>query len=336
MNKHHRKIILGLGILLPLICLAALVSGVFRIPPQEVVGILTGRLFGTPPPGGPAATVVLDVRLPRILTALAVGLGLAAAGTVFQGLFRNPLVEPYILGVSSGAAFGAALSIVYGAAFLPLRLSSFLFGLAALGLAFAAARRRGTVPVINLILAGVVINSLFTAGLSFLKMTAGARELRELTFWLMGGFYASDWQTVRLLMVQVLPGVLILWSFGWKLNVLSAGEEEAVTLGIRVTLLRTVLMALAAYITSLCVSAVGIIAWVGLVIPHICRMLTGPDHRALIPASALMGAGFLVFCDTLARVLTDGEIPVSIITAVTGAPYLFFLIRTNRRIGFAS
>ncbi len=127
-----------------------------------------------------------------------------------------------------------------------------------------------------------------------------------------------------------------MWSFGWKLNVLSAAEEEAVTLGLRVTLLKTVLMGLAAYITSLCVSAVGIIAWVGLIIPHIARMLIGPDHRRLIPAASLLGAVFIVFCDTLTRVLTDGEILISIITAVTGAPYLFFLIRTNRRIGFAS
>jgi len=336
MISGRKKIILMLGILLPVICLVALVSGAYRIPAGVVFEILGEYFCGATPPCGPAATVVLDVRLPRVLTAVAVGLGLAASGTVFQGLFRNPLVEPYILGVSSGAAFGAALSIVCGAAFFPLQLSSFLFGLAAMGLAITAALRKSTVPVVNLILAGVVINSLFTAGLSFLKMTAGARELRELTFWLMGGLYAADQQTVRLLMLQVVPGVLFLWSFGWKLNVLAAAEEEAVTLGLRVTVLRTVLMGLAAYITSLCVSAVGIIAWVGLVIPHIARMLTGPDHRRLIPAASILGAVFLVFCDTLARVLTDGEIPISIITAVTGAPYLFFLIRTNRRIGFVS
>lgn len=331
--KRSRPLIFAvLGGLVLLVCLAALVSGAYRVPAGEVFRLL---FFPLSPGSGSAATVILDIRLPRLFTALLVGLGLSVSGTVFQGLFRNPLVEPYILGVSSGAAFGAALSIVLSAAVFPLHLTSFVCGMGAMALALLAAGRRGTLPIVNLILAGVVINSLFSAGLSFLKLTAGARELRELTFWLMGGLYVADRHTAGLLAVQVLPAALVIWSQGWKLNVLSAGEEEALTLGLRVKFLRGLLMILAAYVTSLCVAAVGIVAWVGLMMPHIARMLIGPDHRVLIPASALLGAGFLTLCDTLARTVTGGEIPVSIITAFLGAPYLLFLIRTNRRVGFA-
>jgi iron complex transport system permease protein len=283
-----------------------------------------------------AAMIVWQIRLPRILLAIAVGVALAAAGAVFQACFRNPLVEPYILGVSAGSAFGAALGIVFPQFFLSIQLLAFLFGAVAVFSAYGLATVRGETPIVTLILAGVIIGSIGMALVSILKYISDDTALREIVFWYMGGFYYASWTDVTIILPVVLLGVLVLWRMGWKLNVLSMGEEESRSLGVHPERYKLFLVVIATLITALSVSAVGIIAWVGLMMPHAARALLGPDHRYMIPMAALMGAIYLIWCDTLARTMTSAEIPVGIITSITGAPYLIYLLRTKGKSIFGA
>ena len=279
-------------------------------------------------------TIIWDIRVPRIILAVSVGGALAIAGAVFQGVFRNPLVEPYILGVSSGAAFGAALGIVFPAVFISIQVSAFAFGALAVTLAYLLAHNRGETPVVTLILAGVIIGSVFSAFVSLLKYLADDTALREIVFWLMGGFYYATWDDVRLLVPVVFLSFIVLWALGWKLNVLSMGDDEARGLGVNPEKYKFIVVALATAITAFAVSLVGIIAWVGLMMPHAARMLLGPDNRFVIPASLMMGGCYLIVCDTLARTLTTAEIPVGILTSILGAPYLCYLLRSKGRVIF--
>ena len=274
-------------------------------------------------------TIIWDIRLPRVLLAIIVGAALATSGAVFQGCFRNPLVEPYILGVSSGAAFGAALGIVYPHIFFSIQISAFIFASIAVIAAYTLARTRGQTPIVTLILGGIIIGSIFSALVSILKYTANDSSLREIVFWLMGGFYYATWDDVAIIVPIVSLSFLVLWMYGWKLNILSMGDEEAQALGINPEKSKMIVIALATLITAVAVSTVGIIAWVGLMMPHATRMILGPDHRFVIPSAAMLGGIYLIICDTLARTLTTSEIPVGIITSILGAPYLFYLLRTK-------
>ncbi len=279
-------------------------------------------------------TIIWNLRLPRMLLAVAVGAGLAAAGAVFQGCFRNPLVEPYILGVSSGAAFGAALGIVFPAFGLSVQVSAFIFGMAAVMGAYSLGRIRGETPVVALILAGVIIGSVFSALVSSLKYVAHDTALREIVFWLMGGFYYTTWTDVFTVFPVVFVCFSLQWALGWKLNILSMGDEEARALGIHPEQYKLVLISLATLCTAVSVATVGIVAWVGLMMPHAARMVLGPDNRWVIPAAAMLGGIYLLVCDTLARTLTTAEIPIGILTSLLGAPYLFYLLRTKGRSAF--
>lgn len=272
-------------------------------------------------------TVIWEIRLPRIILAVFVGIALAIAGTVYQGCFRNPLVEPYILGVESGAAFGAALAIVIPTFFLSLQLSAFIFGILAVFGAYFLARIRGETPVVTLILSGVIIGSVFSALVSILQYISTDAALRQIVFWLMGGFYYTTWEDVFYIIPVVLICFFTIWILSWKLNVLSMGDDEAKTLGVNPERFKAIFILLATLATAMCVSAVGVIAWVGLMMPHAARMILGPDHRYMLLAAAFLGAIYLVICDTLARSLTTSEIPVGIITSLIGAPYLIYLIR---------
>ncbi|GAB7014990.1 FecCD family ABC transporter permease [Methanogenium cariaci] len=279
-------------------------------------------------------TVVWNLRVPRILLDVLVGGALAIAGAVFQGVFRNPLVEPYILGVSSGAAFGAALGIVFPAIFFSIQLSAFAFGSMAVAMAYFLARVRGETPIVTLILAGVIIGSIFAALVSLLKYMADDTALREIVFWLMGGFYYVTWDDVFLLGPVVFFCFIVLWALSWKLNILSMGDEEARTLGVNPEKYKFIVIVLATAVTAISVSIVGIIAWVGLMMPHASRMIFGPDNRFVIPASLMMGGFYLIVCDTLARTLTSSEIPVGILVSIIGAPYLCYLLRNKGGVIF--
>lgn len=326
-------LIVSLGFLI-IGMIVAVTRGSFNIPIMDVFRAIIYKLGIGIVPSLDNEIVVWQIRLPRIFLSVIVGVALATAGTTYQGVFRNPLVEPYLLGVSSAAAFGAAISIVLHLSFLSMQLTSFAFGMIAMIFAYSLATVKKETPLINLILSGIIVSAIFSAGLSYLKMTAGYRELRDLVFWLMGGFYTAKWVDVGLLSVLITISFILLWSLAWKLNVLTMGDQEAQSLGVSVTKIKAVSIVLSTFITSIAIGTVGIIAWVGLVIPHMARMTIGPDHRYLIPTSAIMGGLFLVICDTLARTLTFGEIPISILTSVIAAPYLIILVRKNRNLYF--
>ena len=279
-------------------------------------------------------TVIWEIRFPRILLAILAGVALATSGAVYQGAFRNPLVEPFILGVSAGASLGAALGIVYPQFFLNVQLGAFVFALLAVGLAYIVSRTEGKTPIVTLIIAGVIISSLFQAVVSILKYVADDKALRAIVFWTMGGFSYASWNDIRLLTPLILACFGILWFLSWKLNVLSMGDDEARTLGINPDIFKLILIVVATLMTAVAVSAVGTIAWVGLLMPHALRMMLGPDNRFVIPGSAILAGVFLLLCDTLARSLTNAEIPISIITSILGAPFLFHLLRTKGRYHF--
>ncbi len=319
-------------------CLAAallwaLLAGTYDVSLDEVRRIIWAHVSGNADPGLPKVreVIVWRIRMPRLLLAALSGMALAVSGAAYQGCFRNPLVEPYILGVSSGAACGAALAILYPGLLPPVRVSAFCAALTAVSLTGLMARSRGTTPPVALVLSGIIVGALFTAGVGIMKYLAADTQLREITFWMMGGFHYSGWADTQETAVLALPAMLCIWLLAWKLNVLSLGDEDARSLGVNPGLLRRLLVVLATICAAACVASSGIIGWVGLMAPHAARMLFGPDNRWVIPGSALLGAVYLLFCDTLARTLGQAEIPISILTSVLGAPYLLWLLRTKGR-----
>ena len=340
-----RVLLLAAALLCLVLMVFSITQGSYGMTVGQVVRTIGSGLGLCEPTTDPMhQTIVWTVRLPRVLMAALCGMGLSLAGGVFQGVFRNPLVEPYILGVSSGAACGAALSILLAGTGLLAGLPTggllsagglaFLFSLLAMGLAYSIATVNSETPLVNLILAGTVISSVFTALLNLLKMLANDGALREITFWLMGGFYNASWSKALGMFPVVLGCLLVFRGLGWRLNVLSMGENEAKSMGLATGWLKFLALGLATLLTAVCVSQAGIISWVGLMMPHMARMLAGPDHRTLLPLSAFLGGGFLVLCDTLARTLTLGELPISILTSLLGAPYVIYLLRKNRQVYF--
>ncbi|WDP93249.1 MAG: iron ABC transporter permease [Desulfobacter sp.] len=323
-----------LGVMVAAMACLCMGMGAKPIAPALVGKTLSAHIFGVPDMGAiPPVyhTIIWNIRMPRALLAIMTGICLAASGAVFQGCFKNPLVEPYILGISSGAAFGAALGIIFPSFFMSVQVLAFGFGFLAVGMAYTMARSRGETPLVSLVLSGIITGSVFAALVGIIKYLARDEALREIVFWLMGGFYYAGWHDVRLICPIALGGFFILWAAGWKLNILSMGDREARALGVDPEKNKLLLIGLATLMTAAAVSSVGIIAWVGLMIPHAARIIFGPDHRVVLPASALLGALYLLICDTIARNLAQAEIPIGIITSLIGAPYLFFLVRTGGR-----
>ena len=321
-----------------LVGLAALLAGVatvsagvgpVAIPAREVVSVVLSALPGLST-DAPAAhrTIVLRVRLPRIALGAVVGFALAAAGTVMQGFFRNPMADPSIVGVSSGAAVGAVAVIVTGVSLpfgLGLPAAAFAGALAAAFGVYLIASEGGRTPVATLLLAGVAVQTLLGAVVSFTLVHAG-RGIREAVFWLMGHLHDSTWGKVRLVAVVAVPLVCLLLPFARDLNALLLGEADARSVGVEVERTRKLLLAVASVVTAAAVAVAGVIGFVGLVVPHVMRLLVGPDHRILLPTSALAGAAFLVAADTVARA-GAAELPVGIVTAAVGAPFFLYLLR---------
>ena len=317
----------------------ALVWGAADIPLTTVARILLYRL-GLPievdwPQRWDA--IVWEVRLPRVLLAGLVGATLAYSGATYQGIFRNPLAEPYLLGVASGAGLGATIVIISPLAFTfgPLSLlpaAAFAGALIAVALTYLLVRVGPMVPVTTLILAGVAVGSICTAAISYLMLTNDDRALPVLS-WLLGGFNTATWERVWLLLPYAAIGGLVLLPFGRMLNVLQLSEEQARQLGVNVEVVKLTLLAVASLATAAAVAVSGIIGFVGLVVPHVTRLLWGPDYRRLLPLSAVLGATFLILADLLARtVAVPNEIPVGIITALVGAPFFLYLLRRQRRV----
>ncbi|NLI73246.1 MAG: iron chelate uptake ABC transporter family permease subunit [Euryarchaeota archaeon] len=280
--------------------------------------------------------IIINTRLPRIVLGTMVGAALAVAGAAMQGVFRNPMASPYVLGISAGAAFGASLAIVLGISWLPGRLAipsmSFLFCFLTLFLVYGISRTKGGfVPVETLLLAGIAVGAFFNALVSLMKYFAGD-ELSAIVFWMLGGLWRSSWEDVAISLPMIILGTAVIWLLSRDLNTMMVGEEHALHLGLNVNAVRLAILLAASLVTAAAVSVSGIIGFVGLVIPHVVRLLVGPDHRILIPVSLLGGAIFMIWTDTIARtILLPAELPVGIITAIIGAPFFIYLIISRRR-----
>lgn len=322
-------------IALPLLALAsvfaALCIGRMAISPYEVLRSAAARLSGGQALDDTVETVLWRIRLPRVLLAALCGAGLSVAGCVFQSLFANPLATPDTLGVASGAGFGAVLGLLLGLPLLGGQGISLAFGVLAVVLTGLSGTGRGR-GLNGVVLAGIMIGSLFTALISLVKFTADTEtQLPSITYWLMGSLGAAGYNTLLLGAPPVLLGVLILFLLRWRLNLLPLGEEEAAVSGVNIPRLRAVTVLCATAITASCVSMCGQVGWVGLLVPHFCRMLFGSDHRALLPSCVLLGAAFLTAVDTAARSVSAAEIPISVLTAIIGAPFFIVLMRRSGR-----
>ena len=311
---------------------AALIAvgiGRISIPPAQVFTALASRFHPAAEVDRLTQMTVWNLRIPRILLAVLVGAGLSVAGCAFQSLFANPLATPDTLGVASGASFGAALAILMGFSMIGIQLVSLAMGLAAVTLTWLAGsgKNRGLSSVV---LSGIMIGSLFSALVSLVKFTADAEsQLPSITYWLMGGLDKASYKTLMFGAPAIIAGIVILWLIRWKMNLLPLNEDEAKASGINIRALRMVTVICAAAITSSCVSMCGQVGWVGLLIPHMCRMKFGNNHLALLPASVSIGAVFMIAVDTVARSASAAEIPVSILTAVIGAPFFILLMRRS-------
>ncbi len=278
-------------------------------------------------------TVLFSVRIPRVLAALLVGAALAAAGTVYQGLFRNPLVSPDILGVSTGAGLGAALGILLSMPVVVTQGFAFAGGLGTVALVYAVATAvRGHDPMLVLVLAGVVLGALAGACISLVKILADPYDqLPAITFWLLGSLAGTQpddvWSALPFVVVGLVPLVLL----RWRMNLMTLGDEEATALGIDPRRLRVLLVAAATLMTASVVAVAGVVGWVGLVMPHIARLVVGPNFDRLLPAAMILGAGYLLAVDTIARTMADTETPLGILTAFVGAPVFLWLLATGRR-----
>ncbi len=328
-RRRGRWILFGLAVLAVLSLLAGIVIGPVTIPVRDAfAGLLGDETVSTV-----HRVIVRQIRLPRVLLGLLVGSALAVSGVAMQGLFRNPLASPYVLGIASGASTGAALAILFatGSAFL-LPLGAFVGAAAAVAIVYGLARGRDRrTSIFTLILAGVAVGALFSAVTSFLIfLSSGGEKLSDVLFWIMGGLGRAGWPSVAVLAPIVAVGIGGVIVLARDLNALSLGEEGAFHVGVNPDALYRWLLVLTTALTAAAVAMAGTIGFIGLVIPHVMRLLVGPDHRRLIPVSALAGGCFLVWSDVAARtVLAPAELPVGVITAFLGAPFFLYLLKTR-------
>ena len=331
--RHPTRSITIMASALLALFLLSFVLGRYGVPLGEVVKILLSRVFPIEQTWTDnMAIAVWNVRLPRILLACLVGCGLSAAGTAYQTVFQNPMAAPDILGASSGACFGAALAILTGQSTVMVTVFAFLASLLSVALVYLVGRRSRGSRVVSLLLAGIMVGSLFSACTSYIKLVADpTNQLPAITYWLMGSLSSIKDKDVLFLSIPVTLGMVPLLVLRWRMNLLTLGEEEAQSMGVNTRRLRGTVIVCATLLTSASVAVSGMIGWVGLVIPHFCRMLFGYDYRRLIPAGALFGASFLLIVDDIARLVTTGELPLGILTAFVGAPLFVYLIVTGGR-----
>lgn len=307
--------------------------GRYPVSPVDVVAILASKILPIKHTWPDILdTVVLQIRLPRLIAAILVGTSLSISGASFQGVFRNPLVSPQILGVASGAGFGAALAIFFSCNSLIIQASAFSFGLVAVGLTYVISKTvRGTSTLV-LVLGGIAVGAFFSALISITKCIADPYDqLPSIVFWLMGSLAAIDNTDILMVALPILAGTAVLLAIRWRINVLSMGDEEAQAMGVDTKKLRVIIIICCTVITAAAVSISGMIGWVGLVIPHIGRMLVGPDHKKLLPACIAIGAFYLLLVDNIARAALAIEIPLGILTAIIGAPFFIYLLRKSKR-----
>ena len=331
--KKIGKLSLGWKIvlfLLPVIvALIALGVGRYFIAPADVLISVGAKITGGAGLSDMAEMTLWNVRMPRILMAMIVGAGLGTAGCAFQSLFANPLATPDTLGVASGASFGAALGLLLGFGMVGVQMTSLFMGALAVTLTWLAGSGKGR-GLSTIVLSGIMMGSLFNALVSLVKYVADEEsQLPAITYWLMGSLNNAGYQTLKLGAIPVVFGIAILYLLRWRMNLLPLSEDEARSSGVNIPMLRGITIVCATAITASCVSMCGQVGWVGLLIPHMCRMKFGSNHLALIPASISLGAAFMVIVDTMARSVSAAEIPVSILTAIIGAPFFIILMRRS-------
>ncbi|HBE76206.1 MAG TPA: iron ABC transporter permease [Firmicutes bacterium] len=331
----HGRIITALALSLVVAFLISCAVGRYAIPLPLLVKIFLSKIIGLKATWPETLeTVLFSVRLPRILAAMMVGGSLALAGGTYQGLFKNPMVSPDILGASAGAGFGAALAILCSLNMVGIQIAAFVFGLAAVALTYLIGRAvgRGNNALLVLVLTGMVVSTLFSSFISMTKYVADPdNKLPAITFWLMGGLSTVGSKDVFKAFIPILIGAVPLFLLRWRLNALSFGEEEAKALGINTERIRLAVILCSTLLTASSVAIGGMVGWVGLVIPHFSRMIVGPNYKTLLPVSLLIGSSFLLVVDDVARSVFAMEIPLGILTSIIGAPFFVYLLMKGRR-----
>jgi iron complex transport system permease protein len=331
-STHSRTaiVIALLCVLLLLTVTYSVTIGRYGISLIDVWLIVTDNFIpiSNPPWTEVEESVVELVRMPRILAALLIGAGLSVSGAALQGLFRNPLVDPGIIGVTAGAAFGGTLAILLVGGGYILLGTAFAFGIASVLIVRLLATVKGRTSVLTLVLAGVVVSAFFEAAISILKLLADPfQKLPAITYWLMGSVASTNYEDLALIAVAIMPASVVIYLLRYQINILSLGEDKARALGSPVVLVQWIVFAAVAFISAGVVATSGLIGWVGLVVPHAARALVGPDHGKLLPTSALIGAIYMILVDNLARTVTLSEIPIGIITSLVGVPLFAIILR---------
>jgi iron complex transport system permease protein len=324
MNKRL-AIILIYALPLPVLAVSLFIGPSTQVGPADLLKYANGEAVVVQ--ARIIEAIFFNVRLPRILLVFLVGGVLAMSGSTLQAVFRNPLVSPYVLGLSSGAAFGAALALATN--YLPVSLSAFVFGLSAISLSYFVARQRKTLSVVSLILAGIVVNGIFTALLTIVQFISDPFKLQSIVLWTMGNFQNANWEKLLAALGPAALGVTVLLILRWRLNVLALGDDEARSVGIDPARNKSVALLLVSLASSAAVATAGIISLYGLMIPHIVRMIAGVDNRVTLPLNFLFGGMFLLLIDNVSRSLTDFEIPIGIFTMLLGAPFFIYLMKKN-------
>ena len=330
MDKQNKDVITFVFlVILPIILFfASFLIGRYPISPVDVVKTILSPIFPQLKVSQTITTIVFEIRLPRIITAFAVGSALALAGTSFQSIFKNPLVSPDLLGVSNGAGFGAALAIILSSSNFLIQILAFVFGIISVSITYLISRAYKAGGILVLVLSGVAISAFFNALISSIKFVADPQDkLPEIIFWLMGSLSSVTIDKLIMIVIPFVIGIIILIVLRWQMNILAMGDEEAQSLGLNPSRIRLLIIAGCTLLTSAAVSISGIIGWIGLIIPHMARMIVGPDNRILIPASLSLGASFLLLVDNISRAVIPIEIPIGILTSVIGVPIFLYLLK---------
>lgn len=330
MNKENKEIIsIVFLVFLPIVLFfASFLMGRYPISPVDVVKTILSPIFPQLAVSSTVNTIVWQIRLPRILAAILVGASLSMAGTAFQGIFKNPLVSSDLLGVSNGAGFGAALAILLSGSSVVIQVFAFILGIISVSITYLISKAYKAGGILILVLSGVAISAFFNSLISGIKFIADPEDkLPEIVYWLMGSLASVTMNEIMMIIIPLFIGFVILYLLRWQMNILAMGDEEAQSLGLNPSRVRLIIIAACTLLTSAAVSISGIIGWIGMIIPHMARMIVGPDNKILIPASLSLGASFLLLVDNISRVAISIEIPIGILTAVIGVPIFLYLLK---------
>lgn len=326
-RKRYRLLMSGMLLILVAIVFFSFWVGYYPLAPSQVVHAFLYKFGYTGEILPQAVTIFWNIRLPRILSAAMIGASLAVAGSTYQGMFRNPLVSPDILGVSSGASLGAAFAILCGASNWVIQIAAFAGGVAAVASSYLISRKSAHSQTLSLVLTGSMIMALCNAGVTMIKYVADPNDmLQQITFWLMGSLTKTNMESFQWSAIPMAIGLIVICVLRWRINLLTLDDEEAKSLGINIRRYRLIFIAASTLLSAAAVCLGGLIGWVGLMIPHMARSLVGVDYGRLIPASAMLGAGYLVLMDDLARSILSMELPLGVVTAIMGAPFFVSLI----------